>query len=203
MQKKHIIMIVVASVVVVAAIVASCVFAWHREGHRGFNKFGGYFGQQQQQQQFEGRESGFGFGHRSGQGSFGQIGQMQGSEISPETKQLFEDLRTARESGDAAKIKEVTDKITAARNAEMAAKEADLEKALAGGYEAWKTYATAQKMPQTEMDKITADNFADFVALDAAKKQVHDLEQKLGLQGGYGSFSMPPSPSPMAAPLGK
>jgi len=177
----------VSAVVIIAIIAVSASFGWHRKERRGFMKFGGFWGQE-----FKGSGRGFGpgFGHKWGGGS---KGMMKGSEISDETKQLFEDMRSARKSGDEAKVKELGDKIKTARDAEMAVRETALETALAGGYEAWKTYAAEQKIPQAEIDKVTADNFADFVALNTVRKQIRELEQKLGLQG-CGFFPMPPAP---------
>jgi hypothetical protein len=110
-------------------------------------------------------------------------GEMQKIAPSAEVQALFDELKVAREAGDEEKVTALREQIKAQHEAEMSKKEAEMEAALAGGYEAWKAYATAQDMPEEILDKITAENFSLFVEVHATRKKLRDLEEQLGIKG--------------------
>ncbi|MFH0820657.1 MAG: hypothetical protein V1908_02675 [Candidatus Peregrinibacteria bacterium] len=130
----------------------------------------------------KGFEGGPGFG-------FDRFGKGDEKVISPETQQLLDELRTAREANDSAKVTELRDKIAAQRLIDQDAKAAEYEKALTEGYDAWKAYATQHGFPEKMMQKITPENFASFVELQATQKKMRELEKTLNLfdvGGAYG-----------------
>lgn len=110
-------------------------------------------------------------------------GMLQKQELSDEMKALLEQMKTARESGDTAKAESLLEQMKTLREQELAAKEAALDAAIAGGYTTWKAYATEQGYPTELMEKITAENFASYARLHALKKEARQIEEQLGLQG--------------------
>lgn len=150
--------------------------------------FGKMFGGKDTVSQGQNENSDFGGMHRGGMrgGKGGMTGGFEKSsmEVSTEMKSLFDQLRTAQEAKDTAKVTELREKIKTQRDIEMKAKEAAMDTAIAGGYETWKKYMTDQGAPEEMFTKITADNFATFTELHNLKKQEQALEEKLGIGGG-------------------
>lgn len=144
---------------------------------------------------------------RKNLGEMGQMmpgmapGMMMGGslQMSAETKKLMDDLRAAREAGDSTKVTALRTQLSTQRETEMKAQQAALDAAIAGGYEAWKAYTTAQKMPTAMIQKITPENFATFAEMHATQKKMQELQQKLGMpmpgmggmmKGGKGGMGM-------------
>lgn len=118
-------------------------------------------------------------------GAAGMMGGkiMGAAAPSAELQKLMDELKTAREAGDKTKVTELREKIKAQRTADMKARSDALDTAIAGGYETWKAYVTAQKLPTGMLSKITADNFATFAELHATQKKMRALTEKLGIGG--------------------
>lgn len=126
-------------------------------------------------------------GFRTAGNKFGQknhVGIGHGA-INAETQALLDELREARQNGDEAKIIELTEQLKTQREIQKAERQTAIDEALAGGYEAWKTYATEQEMPVGLLEKITADNFSTFVELHEMKEKVQALQAELGIQGNH------------------
>jgi hypothetical protein len=137
--------------------------------------FGDFFGKKEVKK--EGAQM-----HKRG-GSEGMKTKLKMADTSPEVQALFEELKLAREAGDEEKVTELREKMKELQGSEMAKKEAEMESALAGGYEAWKAYATEQGMPEEMLEKITAENFSIFVEVHTTRKKLRELEEQLGIKG--------------------
>ena len=119
----------------------------------------------------------------AGMGMMGGMMQ-QDTKMSTEMQALMEEMRTARENGDSAKITELQTKMKAQRTSDQAKHETDMNTAITGGYETWKKYVTDNKLMPGLTDKITAANFATFVELHTAQQKVRELSEKLGVSDG-------------------
>lgn len=103
--------------------------------------------------------------------------------MSVETQQLFDELKAARETGDEAKVEELREKLKVQHETEEATRQAELDTAMAGGYEAWHAFAVEKQMPAEMIEKITSENFPVFVEIQQTRKKLRELEDKLGIEG--------------------
>jgi len=138
--------------------------------------FGGLFGKK------EGKNEGVQMMHKRG-GQEGMKMKMKKADASPEAQALFEEMKAAREAGDEEKIAELREEMKVLHESEMTKKEAEMEAALAAGYEAWKAFVTEKGMPDEILEKITAENFQTFVEIHQTRKKLRDLEEQLGIKG--------------------
>jgi hypothetical protein len=111
----------------------------------------------------------------------GKQGMPWSTEVSEKTQALFDELRTAQESGDENKITELRDKLKEQFKADRDARKAKMDVALQGGYESWKTFGTEEGIPDAILSKITAENFDKLVELHELRKREEAIEQELGL----------------------
>lgn len=146
----------------IAGAAAPASYAWG---------FGDFFGKKEGGQE-----------HRMGTEKLGGRFQMK-LPMSEETQQLFDELKEAREAGDEEKITELREKLKTMHQTEQNAREAELDAALAGGYDAWKAFVEGKEMPDEMLEKITAENFPIFVEMHQTRKKLRELEERLGIQG--------------------
>lgn len=119
-------------------------------------------------------------------GGYGGKHHGHGPRVEPtaEEKALFTELKTARENNDTTKVTGIRTKLDALREAAITKREAALDTAIAGGYDTWKAYVTAQKeLPQDILTKITADNFSTFATIHQKEKELRALKKSIGLDG--------------------
>jgi len=101
--------------------------------------------------------------------------------VSAETQALFDELRSAQEVGNEDNILQIRDKLKTQFAAERKAHEAEMDAAIQGGYESWKTFVSEKGIPEDIFSTITEGNFDKFIQLHELRKKALILEEELGL----------------------
>ena len=109
--------------------------------------------------------------------------QGKNIQMSAAMTSLMAELRVAQKAGNTVKVAALREQVKTQREADQKTHQSAMDNAIASGYEAWKTFAKKQGMPDEMIAKITSSNFSTFVELHNTMKKAMELQQTLGLSG--------------------